>query len=228
MYCANCGHSMANGSKFCTSCGKALIEPDESYDSTMDEKSINSVKSSSLKGKNGKTWTVIFSISSMILGLAGLFIHITWPSTIVSLIAIIIGIICISKKSKLYGFAIAGIVLAELNFVTYVIWYDQWESSETRSYSYTASKKTDSVDPKLVEFLDSYEEFVDEYVDFMEKYNANPSDVTLMSEYADMLEEYNDFSKALSKYDTNKMSSEDANYYLEVTTRCYRKMVNVL
>lgn len=42
----------------------------------------------------------------------------------------------------------------------------------------------------------------------MEKYNANPSDVTLMSEYADMLEEYNDFSKALSKYDTNKMSSE--------------------
>ncbi|MBP5594715.1 MAG: hypothetical protein J6Y02_04975, partial [Pseudobutyrivibrio sp.] len=102
------------------------------------------------------------------------------------------------------------------------------ESSETRSYSYTASKKTDSVDPKLVEFLDSYEEFVDEYVDFMEKYTANPSDVTLMSEYADMLEEYNDFSKALSKYDTNKMSSEDANYYLEVTTRCYRKMVNVL
>lgn len=234
MYCPNCGHSIINNSKFCMSCGMAIVEDDESYDSDIDEQTSNNLNSSKTKETNKKRpWTLAFSLFTMILGLGSLFVHITWPSIIVSLIAIVLGIICISKKSMLYGFAIAGIIFAELNFVTYVVWYDQWETSMTESHLSTAdhstaqSKEKSGVDPKLVEFLDSYEKFVDEYVDFMGKYTANPSDLTLMSEYADMLEEYNNFSIALSKYDTNNMSNEDASYYLEVTTRCYQKLLNV-
>ncbi len=83
------------------------------------------------------------------------------------------------------------------------------------------------VDPDLKAFLDSYEEFMDEYVDFMQKYNANPTDLTLLGEYADMMQKYSDFAAEADKYDSKEMSTADAAYYLEVTNRITQKMLKV-
>ncbi|MCR5249230.1 MAG: zinc-ribbon domain-containing protein [Lachnospiraceae bacterium] len=84
------------------------------------------------------------------------------------------------------------------------------------------------VDPDLKAFLDSYEDFVDEYVDFMRKYNADPSNMMMMlGEYSEIMEKYMEFADKLDKYDSDDMSMADAAYYLEVTTRCSKKMLEI-
>ncbi len=93
----------------------------------------------------------------------------------------------------------------------------------------SANIKTGGVDPDLKAFLDSYEKFVDEYVEFMKNYMANPLDVgSMLGDYTDMMTKLADFETKLDKYDTDDMSTEDAAYYLEVTTRCTQKMLSVL
>ena len=92
----------------------------------------------------------------------------------------------------------------------------------------SANAKTGGVDPELKAFLDSYEAYVDEYVEFMKKYMANPTDLSLLGEYTDMMDKLADFETKLDKYDSNAMSTEDAAYYPEVTTRCTQKMLEVL
>ena len=84
------------------------------------------------------------------------------------------------------------------------------------------------MDPELKAFLDSYERFVDEYVAFMRKYKQNPTDLSLLTEYADIMQKYSDFETAIDRYDSNSMSTADAAYYLEVTTRCTQKMLKIM
>ena len=88
--------------------------------------------------------------------------------------------------------------------------------------------ETSGVPPELKEYLDSYEAYVDEYVEFMKKYYKNPSDLSLLTNYAGMLQKMSEFDDKLEKYDTDEMSKEDYNYYMEVTLRCSQKMLNVV
>lgn len=86
----------------------------------------------------------------------------------------------------------------------------------------------DGVDPDLRAFLDSYEEFMDEYIVFMKKYMADPGNaVSMITEYASIMEKYGEFADAIDKYDEEEMSTEDAKYYLEVTTRVTQKMMEI-
>ena len=84
------------------------------------------------------------------------------------------------------------------------------------------------MDPDLKAFLDSYEAFMDDYIDFMQKYMANPTDLSLLAGYADIMTKYADFADKIDKYDSDDMSTADAAYYLEVTTRVTQKMLKVL
>ena len=89
-------------------------------------------------------------------------------------------------------------------------------------------EQTGGVDPNLKAFLDSYEEFVDQYVEFMKKYNSDPNNmVSMLGEYGEMMQKYADFAEKIDKYDSNSMSTEDYKYYIEVTTRCAQKMLEV-
>ena len=84
------------------------------------------------------------------------------------------------------------------------------------------------VDPDLKAFLDSYEEFMDEYVAFMKKYMDDPSNaIAMLSEYTKIMEKYEDFAEKVDAYDSDKMSTEDAKYYLEVVNRCNQKMLDL-
>ncbi len=87
----------------------------------------------------------------------------------------------------------------------------------------------DGVDPELKAFLDSYEAFVDEYVVFMKKYQSDPTNaVAMLQEYSEIMAKYNDFAVKVEQYDSEEMSPADAKYYLEVTSRCSQKMLDVL
>uniref|UniRef100_I5ATZ5 Uncharacterized protein n=1 Tax=Eubacterium cellulosolvens (strain ATCC 43171 / JCM 9499 / 6) TaxID=633697 RepID=I5ATZ5_EUBC6 len=90
------------------------------------------------------------------------------------------------------------------------------------------TEQTSGVDPELKECLDSYEKFVDEYVDFMKTYNEDSSNaITMMGQYSDLMQRYVDFSDKIEKYDESNLSAEDYKYYIEVTTRCSQKMLEV-
>jgi hypothetical protein len=90
-----------------------------------------------------------------------------------------------------------------------------------------AEKPATGLDPDLKAFLDSYESYVDEYVAFMKKYNANPTDMNLLADYTTIMAKYTDFATKIEQYNSKEMSTEDAKYYLEVTTRCTKKMMDI-
>ena len=87
---------------------------------------------------------------------------------------------------------------------------------------------TAGINPELKEFLDSYEKFVDKYVEFMKSYMSDTSNVTkMLTEYTEIMEEYTDFMEKVEAYDTETMSAMDARYYIEVTSRCTQKMLEI-
>ena len=87
------------------------------------------------------------------------------------------------------------------------------------------SNKANGVTPELKEFLDSYEEFMDEYVAFMKKYQTATDSSAMLMDYLSFMQKYNDFSEKANAYDTNEMSTADAAYYLEVTSRVSQKLL---
>lgn len=84
------------------------------------------------------------------------------------------------------------------------------------------------VTPELKAFLDEYEAFFDEYIEFMKKYNSSGDTVSLMSDYLQMLEKYTSFTEAVEKYDSDEMSDADRAYYIEVTTRVSKKLLEAV
>lgn len=102
-------------------------------------------------------------------------------------------------------------------------------SNDTESVT-EETDDTETVDPELKAFLDSYEAFIDEYVSFMIKYQENPDNaLEMLSEYTAIMSKYSDFAEKVSQYDAQKdtLSHEDAKYYLEVINRCNEKMLDI-
>ena len=63
----------------------------------------------------------------------------------------------------------------------------------------------------------------------MKTYNSDPANaLSMLAEYSRIMETYADFTEKLAQYDENEMSAADAAYYLEVTTRCTQKMLEIL
>ncbi len=101
------------------------------------------------------------------------------------------------------------------------------ESSDSASSA--SSSDSAGVSPDLKAALDSYEEMMDEYCDFMVKYqSADSADMlSMLSDYSDMLEKYSEAMDSLNKLDTDSMSTADYQYYLDVTTRVSKRLLEV-
>lgn len=84
-----------------------------------------------------------------------------------------------------------------------------------------------SVNPDIKLFLDEYEAFMDEYIDFMEKYQNSDNTMEMLADYSDIMQRYADFTKSIAQYDSDKMSAADTAYYLEVTSRINKKLLDV-
>ena len=82
-----------------------------------------------------------------------------------------------------------------------------------------------SVSPDLKETMDSYEAFMDEYIDFMKRYQESDDTTSLLQDYTNYMAKYSDFMQKVNKLDTSKMSAADSAYYLEVTTRVSKKLL---
>ena len=92
----------------------------------------------------------------------------------------------------------------------------------------TDRKSADGIRPEFKEAMDSYEAFYDEYCDFMKKYNANPSDRTLLDGYMDMLDRSVEMTEKFEAWDEGEMNDEELKYYLDVNNRVSQKMIDAM
>lgn len=78
--------------------------------------------------------------------------------------------------------------------------------------------------------MDSYEDFFDEYVAFMQKYqNSSGTDtIALLSDFSDYMAKYTDYMEKIDSIDQDDLSTEEALYYLEVTTRVSQKLLSTM
>lgn len=90
-----------------------------------------------------------------------------------------------------------------------------------------ASSNSSGMRPEFKEAMDSYEAFYDEYCAFMKKYNANPSDMSLLAEYGDMMSELAEMNEKFKEWEGNDLNTEELKYYVEVNNRVTQKLLAV-
>ena len=135
---------------------------------------------------------------------------------------------------KEHGLAENGIItdqlLESLNIAGQVRAEEEAESSSASAKadepSSTAAQAADEVNPELKEFLDQYESVMNEYCDFMKSYDA--SDTGSLFQYLSLLEQYTEFAEKAEKYEQQDLSGADLSYYLEVTARVEKKLLDLL
>ena len=109
-------------------------------------------------------------------------------------------------------------------------------SSKTEAGKKPSNKSTSSgqessgstgVSPAFKKSMDDYAAFMDKYVDVMKRYKASPSDAKVMAEYAEFMKNYAEFAESIKKVDQSSLSTADAAYYLEVTSRVAKKLAEL-
>ena len=91
------------------------------------------------------------------------------------------------------------------------------------------SSSTDSglISPEFKKTMDDYEAFFDHYCEVMKKYEENPSDLELLSEMTDLLSEETAMLEQMENMDQSDMNAAELAYYLEVTARIEKKLLEV-
>lgn len=98
---------------------------------------------------------------------------------------------------------------------------------ETTEPTEAQTEAPSGIRPEFKDAMDSYEAFYDEYCDLMAKYTKNPADFTLLTKYMDMLSKVDEMDKKFAAWDQSDMSKEELKYYLEVTARVQKKIVDM-
>lgn len=101
------------------------------------------------------------------------------------------------------------------------------ESSASSASASASSAASGEVSPDLKEWLDSYEAFVDEYIEFMKNYQESGDAMSMLSDYTNYMQRYSEYMDKASKMDTSKMSAADYAYYIDVTARISKKLLEV-
>jgi len=81
--------------------------------------------------------------------------------------------------------------------------------------------------PEFKETMDDYEAWFDHYCEVMKKYEENPSDMELLSEMTDLLTEETEMLEKMENMDQSEMNTAELAYYLEVTARIEKKLLEV-
>lgn len=87
------------------------------------------------------------------------------------------------------------------------------------------SSTVEGVRPDFKEAMDSYEAFFDEYIAFMKKYDESSNTASMLTDYADYMTKYADTMNKMSVLQDSEMSAEESDYYVEVTTRINKKLI---
>lgn len=76
-------------------------------------------------------------------------------------------------------------------------------------------------------FIDGYEKFMDEYIAFMIKYKSSSNPTDMLVDYTNLLTNYAEYMSKIDMYNEKNLSTADYAYYLEVTTRINKKLLQV-
>jgi hypothetical protein len=103
--------------------------------------------------------------------------------------------------------------------------------SEEAEPADTAEEASDAdsglLSPEFKKTMDDYEAWFDHYCEVMKKYQDNPSDLELMSEMTDLLTEETTMLEQMENMDQSQMNSAELAYYIEVTARIEKKLLEV-
>ncbi len=102
--------------------------------------------------------------------------------------------------------------------------------TEATTATTTSSNDTTPVSGLRPEFkaaMDAYETFYDEYCDFMKKYQADPTNITLITEYYGILQKLNDMNEAFESWESEDLNHEEMAYYLDVNQRISKKLLEI-
>ena len=106
-------------------------------------------------------------------------------------------------------------------------------ASESADSSAGSSDSGDSdsgsalLSPDFKKTMDDDEAWFDHYCDVMKKYQENPSDLELISEMTDLLNEETTMLEQMENMDQSEMNSAELAYYIEVTARIEKKLLEV-
>ncbi len=78
------------------------------------------------------------------------------------------------------------------------------------------------------EVMEGYEAFFDEYIDFMNKYEESNNDIAMLADYLSIMNRYAKTMKELEDIGDQELSEADAWYYLQVSNRINKKMLESL
>lgn len=102
------------------------------------------------------------------------------------------------------------------------------EVTETKSIeTETSAQENGDISPDFKEAMDSYEAFFDEYCKFIKKYSETDDTTGMLADYADYMTKYADTMEKMNAIDQDELSTSEAAYYVEVTTRIAQKLAEV-
>ena len=83
------------------------------------------------------------------------------------------------------------------------------------------------ISPEFKKTMDDYEAWFDHYCEVMKKYQENPSDLELLTEMSDLIAEETTMFEQLENMDESEMNNAELAYYIEVTARIEKKLLEV-
>lgn len=103
------------------------------------------------------------------------------------------------------------------------------DAAEEPEPSGADSSESDSgeLSPEFKKTMDDYEAWFDHYCEVMKKYNENPSDMELLSEMTDLISEETEMLDQMENMDQSEMNKAELTYYIEVTARIEKKLLEV-
>ena len=101
--------------------------------------------------------------------------------------------------------------------------------SEVSSLDEKASDDSDSalLSPEFKKTMDDYEAWFDHYCEVMKKYKEDSSNLELLSEMTDLLTEETKMLEELENMDQSEMNNAELAYYIDVTARIEKKLLEV-
>lgn len=107
---------------------------------------------------------------------------------------------------------------------------DTYEIDSEASESQESADPSDDsgvLSPEFKKTMDDYEAWFDHYCEVMKKYEENPSDLELLSEMTDLLSEEVTMLDEMESMDQSEMNAAELAYFLEVTARIEKKLLEV-
>ena len=100
-------------------------------------------------------------------------------------------------------------------------------TESTEASAETEPQLVDGMRPGFKEAMDSYEAFYIEYCDFMKKYNEDPTNPLLLVEYMQIISKAEQANIDLEKWDEASMNNTELRYYMDVTGRVAKMLLDV-